>query len=190
MRAQGTDDGAEGDPLPREPGGMRLWNTGVDGLGALGTIMIAFLMAIIFADVLARNILGSSLPLISELGALTVVMIVFLQLGTTVRNERLARTDLFLAALGARSPRWADFVSGLWDLFGIIVCAAIAYSTWGILWRDFQHGEYIGVVGVMTLQTWPFRALILLGAVFGSIQFAVQAVRSFGRAVGRAGHSS
>lgn len=185
MQAEGRDAGAEGRPPPRRAGGMRLWDTGVDGLAALGTIMIAFLMAIIFADVLARNILGSSLPLISELGALTVVMIVFLQLGTTVRNERLARTDLFLAALGARNPRWADFVSGLWDLFGIVVCGAIAYSTWGILGRDFQHGEYIGVVGVMTLQTWPFRALILLGSIFGSIQFAVQAVRSFSRAARR-----
>lgn len=186
MQAEGRDAGAEAQPPPGEPDGMRFWNRGVDGLAALGTIMIIFLMVMIFADVLARNILGSSLPLISELGALTVVMIVFLQLGTTVRNERLARTDLFLAALGGRSPRSAAFVSGFWDLFGIVVCGAIAYSTWGILGRDFQHGEYIGVVGVMTLQTWPFRALILLGSVFGAIQFAVQAARSFARAARRA----
>lgn len=169
---------------------MRLWLRAVDGLAALGTLMIVLLMVMIFCDVLARNIMGGSLPLISELGALTVVMIVFLQLGTTVRNERLARTDIFLAMVGERSPRAAALVSGVWDIFGIVVCAAIAYSTWGILTRDLHHGEYIGVTGVATLQTWPFRALILAGATVGALQFVVQAIRAFARAAGRPGLAS
>jgi TRAP-type C4-dicarboxylate transport system permease small subunit len=184
MNARDERGAAEG----RRPASAvaRLWSRAVDGLAALGTLMIALLMVMIFCDVLARNIIGGSLPLISELGALTVVMIVFLQLGTTVRNERLARADLLLASLDERSPRAGAFVSGLWDLFGLVVCAGIAYSTWGILKKDFDHHEYIGVTGVATLETWPFRALILLGAAVGAIQFAVQAARAFSKAVGRA----
>lgn len=165
---------------------MRLWSRAVDGLAALGTLMIVILMTMIFCDVLARNLVGGSLPLISELGALTLVMIVFLQLGTTIRNDRLARTDFFFVLLADRSPRAAAFVAGLWDLFGIAVCAAIAWSTWGIVWKDYEHGEYIGVTGVATLQTWPFRALILLGTTVAALQFVIQAVKSFARAAGRA----
>ncbi len=163
----------------------RLWGRSVDGLAALGTLMIVILMAMIACDVVARNVIGGSLPLVSELGALTLVMIVYLQLGTTIRNERLARTDFFFTLMEGRSPRIAAFVSGLWDLFGIAVCAGIAWSTWGILVKDLDHGEYIGVTGVATLQTWPFRALILLGAAVAAIQFTVQAARSFARAAGR-----
>jgi TRAP-type mannitol/chloroaromatic compound transport system permease small subunit len=164
---------------------MRLWSRAVDGLAALGTLMIVVLMAMICCDVVARNLIGGSLPLISELGALTLVMIVYLQLGTTIRNNRLARTDFFFALLDARSPRATAFVSGIWDLFGIAVCAGVAWSTWGILAKDFEHGEYIGVTGVATLATWPFRALILLGAAVAALQFVVQAVRSFAMAAGR-----
>ncbi|MEX0407967.1 TRAP transporter small permease [Aquibium sp. LZ166] len=161
---------------------MRMWSRAVDGLAALGTLMIVVLMAMIFCDVLARNLIGGSLPLISELGALTLVMIVFLQLGTTVRNNRLARTDFFLALMEDRSPRAAAFVAGLWDLFGIAVCAGIAWSTWGILWKDYDHSEYIGVTGVATVQTWPFRALILVGVAVAALQFVIQAAQSFARA--------
>ena len=137
---------------------MRMWSRAVDGLAALGTLMIVVLMAMIFCDVLARNLIGGSLPLISELGALTLVMIVFLQLGTTA------------------------FVAGVWDLFGIAVCAGIAWSTWGILWKDYDHSEYIGVTGVATVQTWPFRALILVGVAVAALQFVIQAAQSFARA--------
>ena len=41
-------------------------------------------------------------------------------------NERLARTDFFFAMLEGRSPRTSAFVAGVWDLFGIAVCAGIA----------------------------------------------------------------
>lgn len=163
----------------------RLWGRSVDGLAALGTLMILVLMGMIACDVVARNVMGASLPLISELGALTLVMIVYLQLGTTIRNNRLARTDFFFALVEGRSPRLAAFVSGFWDLFGIAVCAGIAWSTWGILAKDLDHGEYIGVTGVATLQTWPFRALILIGAATAAAQFTIQAARSFATAARR-----
>lgn len=165
----------------------RYWSRAVDGLAALGTIMIVLLTGMICADVFARNIAGGSLPLVSELGALTLVMIVYLQLGTTIRNNRLARTDFFLGALQERSPRAAAFFSGVWDLFGIAVCAGIAWSTWGILLKDIEHREFIGVTAVATLQTWPFRALILVGSAVAAAQFVVLAARSFMRAAGAGG---
>ncbi|QDZ02618.1 TRAP transporter small permease [Nitratireductor mangrovi] len=165
-----------------------LWLRAVDGLGALGTIMIALLMAMICSDVFARNITGGSLPLVSELGALTLVMIVYLQLGTTVRNNRLARTEFFLALMENRSPRTAAFFSGLWELAGAAVCGAIAWSTYGILLKDIEHREFIGVTVVMTMQTWPFRVLILVGVAVAAIQFVVLAVRSFLKASGAGEH--
>lgn len=161
-----------------------LWSRAVDGLAALGTTMIVLLMIMICSDVFARNITGGSLPLISELGALTLVMIVYLQLGTTIRNNRLARTDVFLEALGRWKPRAAALVAGIWDLFGIAVCAGIAWSTYGILLGDIEHHEFIGVTAGVTFPTWPFRMLILVGSAVAAVQFVVQAVRSFMKATG------
>jgi TRAP-type C4-dicarboxylate transport system permease small subunit len=161
---------------------MNFWNRGVDGLAALGTIMIVFLMAIIAADVFFRNMMGASLPLVSELGALTVVLIVFLQLGTAVRNDRLASTDFFLDAVSARRPPVAAVFRALWDLCGAAVCAGIAWSSWGILMRDWTHREFIGVTGVVTMPTSPFRALIFLGAAIAAVQFVLMAISRVRRA--------
>lgn len=172
----GEDKAGAGAPPPAGEGGpLRFWNRGVDGLAALGTIMIVFLMAIIVADVIARNTMGASLPLIAELGALTVVLIVFLQLGTTVRNDRLASTDFFLEAVSARRPKIAAAIRAIWDLFGAAVCAGIAWSSWDILRRDMDHREFIGVIGVMTMPTSPFRALIFVGAAVAAVQFVLLA---------------
>lgn len=176
-----TDDPG-GDARRREPRFARLWTRGVDGLAVLGTLMIVALMIMICADVVARNLLGGSLPLVSELGALTLVMIVYLQLGTAVRNDRMARTDMFLTGLAHHRPRAAAFVSGLWDLAGAAVGVGIAYSTLGIFQRDYAHRDFIGVTGVLTMPTWPFRALILIGVTAATAQFLVRAVVSFRRA--------
>ena len=170
----------------RSPLVARLWTIWVDGLAALGTLMIVVLMGMIFADVLARNFAGSSLPLISELGALTLVMIVYLQLATTIRNDRLARVDFFMDAVESRSPRLAAAFTGLWHLFGLAVCAGIAWSTWTILGRDLAARDFIGIPGIMTVPTWPFRVLILVGVTVATLQFVIQAAIAFA-AIGRSG---
>ncbi len=174
---------------PPAPGPTRFWNRGVDGLAALGTFMIVILMLIIVADVLARNIMGASLPLVAELGALTVVLIVFVQLGTAVRNDRLASADFLLEAMSARRPGFAAAIRALWDVVGAAICAGIAWSSWGILMRDIEHREFIGVTGVMTMPTWPFRALIFLGAAVAAVQFLLLAARRV-RQTPRAGDGS
>lgn len=160
-----------------------LWNRLVDGLGALGTVLIGVLMIIICADVLARNFTGGSLPMISEAGALTLVMIVYLQLATTIRHDRLARTDLFLGWLGRRSPKGRAVLTALFDIATAAALGVIAWSTVTIVEREFDRGEYIGVTGIATLPTWPFRALILLGITVAAVQCAIQVAGALRRAV-------
>lgn len=155
----------------------RVWNALVDGLAALGTAMIGFLMAMICADIVARNILGSSLPLVSELSAITLVMIVFLQLGTAVRHGRLARIEFISGWLAGVAPRFAALLGCFWNVLGVAICAAIAWSTWRIFARDFAANEFIGVTGMMTMPVWPFRLLILLGVGIAALQFLLLALQ-------------
>lgn len=149
----------------------RLWLWLVDGLAALGTVLIGVLMLIICADIVARNLLGSSLPLISELGALTLVMIVYLQLAATIRADRLARTEIFYLVLQISRPRAGALLSAVFDLVGAVLIGLIAWSTIRILEKDFASGEFIGVPGIATLATWPFRLLILIGVTVAAFEF-------------------
>lgn len=152
----------------------RAWRGLVDGLGALGTMMIVVLMLIIFADVLVRNVAGGSLPMVAELGAMTVVMIVYLQLATTIRHDRLARTELFYVPFRTKYPRAGAVLGGVYDLAAALTLGAIAWSTLSILTKDYTRGEYIGVTGIATLPTWPFRVAILAGLIVSTLQALVQ----------------
>lgn len=173
MSRQDDMHGAPGEGRPTGIG--RAWAWLVDGLGALGTVLIGALMLLICADVVARNVFGGSLPLVSELGALVVVMIVYLQLATTVRADRLARTEIFIAPLRAARPRLAAGLELVFALAGAALLGAIARATLHILDKDLEAGEYIGVTGIATMPTWPFRVLILVGVTVAALQCLLRA---------------
>ena len=169
-------DTGGGAPLP-----VRYWHLLTDGLAVLGTGLIVVLMVLICADVAARNLLGGSLPLVTELGAITVVMIVYLQLASAVRHDRLARTEVFFDAIKARSPRLGLALGALFDLAAAAMFALIAWSTVGIFQRDLSSGNFFGVTGVLTIPTWPFRALIVLGLAVAAAQAVVQVATGLAR---------
>ena len=162
----------------------RLWGYLVDGLSALGSLLIVTLMLMIGADVLSRNIMGSSLPLVSELGALMVVMIVYLQLATTIRHDRMARADVFYRGFREKHPRKGAVLGAAFDLAGAGVIGVMALATLRLLEHDLSSGQFIGITGVMTLPTWPFRAAILAGMTIAGIQFALQVISALRAAFG------
>lgn len=172
----------------RLAGPARAWALLVDGLGAFGSLLIVALMLVICSDVLSRNILGSSLPLISELGALMVVMIVYLQLATTLRHDRLARADVFYSGFRAMHPRKGAVLGAIFDLAGAWVIGVMALATLQVLERDLSSGQFIGITGVMTLPTWPFRAAILAGMTVAGVQFVLQVLAGLGVAMRGGGH--
>jgi len=176
-----TTDGAgtRGHSLP-----ARVWGGVVNTLAALGTAMIAGLMIVICADIVARNGLGASLPLVSELGALLLVMIVCLQLAATVRADRLARAGLFIDPLRAKRPRASSALEVVFSLAGAVIVGMMAWATFGVLLTDWERGEFIGTPGLGTLPTWPFRLFILIGLTVASLEFVSRAIRSARAAAG------
>lgn len=181
----GHDDAAFPPGEVAESGLERAWHRLVEALAALGTILIGVLMVIICADIVARNLMGASLPLVSEVGALLVVTLVALQLGATVRAGRLARTEVFIVPLEARFPVAGAILNGLFDLVGAVVLGVIAWASVLVVEKDYAAAEFIGVPGVATLPTWPFRVLILTGFAIAAIEFAVQIVAALRRGVRR-----
>ena len=163
---------------------MRGWHMAVEGFAALGTLMIGALMVIICADIVARNTMGASLPLVSEIGAFLVVTLVALQLGATIRAGRLARVEVFVNAVAARSPRAGAVLQVVFDLTGAAILGTIAWASIRVLEKDWSAAEFIGVTGIATLPTWPFRLMILLGFAVATIEFLVSASAALRRALG------
>ncbi|WP_439563071.1 TRAP transporter small permease subunit [Roseinatronobacter sp.] len=178
-----TQPNARPDSGARMMRAARVWGALVDGLGAIGSMLIVALMLVICADVLSRNIMGASLPLVSELGALMVVMIVYLQLATTLRHDRLARADVFYTGFRALHPRKGAVLGALFDLAGAWVIGVMALATLRVLERDIASGQFIGVTGVLTLPTWLFRAAILAGMTIAMVQFVLSVLAALQIAV-------
>lgn len=158
------------------------WRLVVEGFAAVGTILIGVLMIIVCADIVARNSAGASLPLVSEAGALLVVLLVALQLASTVRARRLARTEIFILPFSERFPRAGAIVTALFDLVGAGILGLVAWASIRILEKDLASSEFIGIVGMATMPTWPFRLLILLGFAVAAVEFLVRSVDELRRA--------
>lgn len=133
-------------------------------------------MVIICADIVARNAMGASLPLVSEGGALLVVTLVALQLAATVRAGRLARTEVFILPFSERFPIGGAILNALFDLVGATVLGMIAWASIRVVGKDIAASEFIGITGMATLPTWPFRVLILAGFAVAAIEFAVRVI--------------
>jgi TRAP-type C4-dicarboxylate transport system permease small subunit len=162
-----------------ESGLERAWRRLVEAFAALGTVLIGVLMIIICADIIARNIMGASLPLVSEGGALLVVTLVALQLAATVRAGRLARTEVFIVPFSEAFPKTGAVLNGFYNLVGALVLGIIAWASIRVVQKDISAVEFIGVTGIATLPTWPFRVLILTGFAVASIEFVFRIIGAF-----------
>ncbi len=162
----------------------RVWHMVVETFAAMGAVPIGVLMVIICADIIARNVMGASLPLVSEGGALLVVTLVALQLAATVRAGRLARTEVFIVPFMDRYPVAGAVLNGVFNVVGAVLLGIIGWASLRVVGKDIAAAEFIGVPGLATLPTWPFRVLILAGFAIAAIEFAVQVLSALRRTIG------
>lgn len=137
----------------------RAWTLLIDGLAVVATAFIAVLMIVICADIVARNGLGASLPLVSELGAMIVVLIVALQLPSAVGAGRLARVELLMDALQESHPRIVSLLNAVFSLIGFVLLGMVALASFDIFQNSLSSHDFIGTPGMGTLPTWPLSLI-------------------------------
>ena len=98
----------------------------IDGLNAIGSVLIFAIMALICADVLSRNILNQPIKGVAELVAASIVMIVFFQLASALRHGRMAQADIFIAGFTRKYPRLGHGLQTLFYLAGAIMLASFS----------------------------------------------------------------
>jgi TRAP-type mannitol/chloroaromatic compound transport system permease small subunit len=150
-------------------------------LAAVGTIWTFLLMALIVADVVGRSFLSMPITGVSEVAAHSIVAIVFLQLASTVHAKRMTRADFLLERFHKSAPVFAHGLEALFLLLGALMTLVIAYAGWKPLMGAYAAGEFFGVRGVFTIATWPFRAIIVLGAALAAVVFLTQSLQELVR---------
>jgi TRAP-type mannitol/chloroaromatic compound transport system permease small subunit len=154
---QGAPQDAYGQALP--------WNFQRVGrlLNALGTLWIIALMLLINTDVLGRNLFKAPVRGVTELVALSIVGIVFLQLADTLHSGRFTRADVLLDSLKRRRPVFAARLHAFFHLVGAGLMGVILWAAWRPLVEAIAIREYVGAIGDFTAPVWPVRLIMLVG---------------------------
>lgn len=152
---------------------------------AVGTGWILFLMALICADVLCRDLFDVPILGVAEMVQFSIVGIVFLQLPQTLRSGGLTRSEVLLSGIVARRPRGGYALQCLFDLTGAALFAVIFATTVPLLRAAWANAEFYGATGVVQIPTWPLKLLILSGCAAMTAQFLLDAWRDARIALGR-----
>lgn len=170
-----------GEPRPAGPAERALGGA-LGALSVLGAVLVLAVLALVNADALGRTLFARPILGVIELVELSLVAIVFLQLGDTVRAGRLTRSDGVLALLEASQPRLAHALHAAFDLIAATFMALLLFGAVPRLAESWERGEFKGTAQVFTFPEWPVRLIVVVGAAAALAAFLVRASRALRRA--------
>lgn len=143
----------------------RAFSRFVAGLNSVGGVLIFALVVIINVDILSRFLFNAPIDGVTELVELSIVAIVFLQLGDAVRNGRLTRSDGLYSKIKEKSPRVGHMLGAFFDLAGAAFFVTLIAGSVPRFIDAWERGYYSGNKGIVVIPVWPVRLIIVIGAV-------------------------
>jgi len=166
-------------------GPLRLWGAFLDAathvLNTIGSVAIFALMCLMLSDLGSRWLFNRPIAGVAEVAGLSIVAIVYLQLGAAVHSGRMTRADFLATMLAARVPRLALVLNALFQLLGTVTMAGLAYVSVGPFVSAWREAETLGTAGVFLVATWPFRGLLLVGTTLAAICYLTLALTAIVR---------
>jgi len=146
-------------------------------LNVTGALLVVSLLVLINVDSLGRTLFSVSILGVTEVVELSLVAIVFLQLGDAVRAGRLTRSDGLLTILGQRAPGVARALRAFFDLVSVAFLTLIVVGGIPRFIESYQRGEFKGTAQLFTVPEWPVKLTIVVGAIAAILAFLVSAWR-------------
>lgn len=143
----------------------------LNALNGLGSLWIFVLMVLINLDAFGRTFFNHPIEGVVEIVEMSIVAIVFLQLGDATRQGRLTRSDGLFQRLLGRYPGFGRFLGVVFDLLGILFMAIVLYGTVPEMIEVVEENLYYGSEGVFTAPKWPVYLIILIGSTVTLLQF-------------------
>ena len=143
----------------------RLFSRFVAGLNSVGGVLIFGLVVMINLDIISRFLFNAPIDGVTELVELSIVAIVFLQLGDAVRNGRLTRSDGLYNKVKEKNPRVGHMLGAFFDLAGAAFFMTLIAGSVPRFIDAWERGYYAGNKGIIVIPIWPVRLIIVIGAV-------------------------
>ena len=142
-------------------------------LNGIGTLWIVVLMILVCADVVARSFFDRPLPRVPEFVGYSIVAIVFLQMASSLRNNKMTRADAFIDYLREHLPAAAGVYNALFHLLGALVFGLIALGLVPDAFEAYESGEYFGQQGELIIRVWPFKSIMAFCCIVTGLEFLV-----------------
>lgn len=149
------------------------------GMNVAGAVLVVLLLVLINADSLGRTFFSNSILGVHEIVELSLVAIVFLQLGDAVRSGRLMRSDGLLGILDRRMPVVARSMRVLFDLVSVAFLTLIVIGGIPRFLESYRNNEFKGTAQLFTVPEWPVKLIIVAGSIAAILAFLVCAWRAF-----------
>lgn len=150
-----------------------LFDRVLSGLNGIGSIWIFSLTVLINTDAFSRKLFSAPIYGVPEIIEMSIVGIVFLQLGDATRHGRLTRSDGLFKAVQKRWPAIGRLEAALFDLLGALFMGLVLYGSFPLFVESYQKDFYIGVEGIRTFPVWPVKLIIVIGCGVTMLQFLV-----------------
>ena len=143
----------------------RAFSAFVAGLNSAGGALIFALVVMINLDVFSRFLFNAPIDGVTELVELSIVAIVFLQLGDAVRNGRLTRSEGLYNKIQEKNPRLGHILGAFFDLAGAAFFITIIAGSIPRFIDAWERNYYAGNKGIFVVPVWPVRLILVIGAV-------------------------
>ena len=168
-------------PTPSNGKFDRILEIILSNLNSIGSLWIFVLTILINMDAFGRKLFHSPIDGVNEIVELSIVGIVFLQLGDATRKGRLPRSDGLFNIVGRKWPTFGRFHAALFDLLGAVFMGLILWGSVPLFLEAYQSDFYVGVEGVFTAPVWPIKLIIVIGCAVTLLQFLVFVQRNITR---------
>ena len=150
---------------------VRSFDKLVAAFNAAGSGWIFIMMLLLTTDVVCRAAFNAPIKGIPLLIEMSMLVIVFMQLPSAIRADRLTRSDVLLARLLRKNPSVGLPLKAVYDCLGVFLMIIVFWYTLPVFFKVWERNTYDGLEGDFALPTWPFKLLVLVGAIFCAIQF-------------------
>ncbi len=148
---------------------------GLDGLlsvmNSIGSGWIFVLMVMICVDATGRTFFAHPFHGVNELVEMSIVGIVFMQLGDATRRGRLTRSDGFYNLMRAHAPGFWRYQATVFELLGIVFFVIILADAVPEMIDAYNLDYFVGEEGLFTFPEWPIKFVIVLGCLVTLLQF-------------------
>jgi len=143
----------------------------------IGTILIIFIMVIVNADVIGRELFLMPIAGVPMMVSMSIVAIVFLQTPQTFNRGRLTQNVAILNAIGRRTPLVKLLLDITYSIAAFFLILQIFKSTYPLFIKSWVRNTYEGTIGDFTAPIWPIKFVILLGCFLLMVQIMLFGIR-------------